>query len=33
VEFVRMRDEARRQHPALYSKLEAARNRVPSPSA
>jgi uncharacterized protein (DUF433 family) len=24
-EFARMRDEARRKHPALYSKLEAVR--------
>ena len=29
-EFARMRDEARRQHPALYSKLEAARNGAPN---
>jgi hypothetical protein len=28
-----MRDEARRKHPALYSKLEAARNGAPSSSA
>jgi uncharacterized protein (DUF433 family) len=33
IEFVRMRDEARRRHPALYSKLEAARYGAPSPSA
>ena len=33
VEFARMRDEARRKHPALYSKLEAARHGAPSPSA
>jgi uncharacterized protein (DUF433 family) len=32
-EFARMRDVARRKHPALYSKLEAARHGVPSPSA
>jgi hypothetical protein len=32
VEFARMRDEARRKHPALYSKLEAARHGAPSPS-
>jgi hypothetical protein len=25
-----MRDEARRRHPALYSKLEAARHGAPS---
>lgn len=30
-EFARMRDEARRKHPALYSKLEAARHGAPSP--
>jgi len=29
-EFARMRDEARRRHPALYSKLEAARHGAPS---
>jgi hypothetical protein len=28
-----MRDEARRKHPALYSKLEAARHGAPSRSA
>jgi uncharacterized protein (DUF433 family) len=28
-EFARMRDEARSQHPALYSKLEAARHKKP----
>jgi uncharacterized protein (DUF433 family) len=33
VEFARMRDEARRKHPALYSKLEVARYGAPSPSA
>jgi Protein of unknown function (DUF433) len=32
-EFARVRDEARRKHPALYSKLEAARHGAPSPSA
>jgi uncharacterized protein (DUF433 family) len=32
VEFADMRDEARRKHPALYSKLEAARNGAPSSS-
>lgn len=32
-EFAHMRDEARRKHPALYSKLEAARHGAPSPSA
>src|ERR1022692_2792373 len=32
-EFARMRDEARRKHPALYSKLEAARHGAPSRSA
>jgi len=32
-EFARMRDEARRKHPALYSKLEAARHGAPRPSA
>ena len=33
VEFALMRDEARRKHPALYSKLEAARHGAPSSSA
>ena len=33
VEFARMRDEARRKHPALYSKLEATRHGAPSSSA
>jgi hypothetical protein len=28
-----MRDEARRNHPALYSKLEAVRYGAPSSSA
>jgi len=32
-EFARMRDEARRKHPALYSKLEAARHGARSPNA
>ena len=32
-EFARMRDEARRKHPALYSKLEATRHGAPSSSA
>ena len=32
-DFARMRDEARRKHPALYSKLEAARCGAQSPSA
>ena len=32
-EFARMRDEARRKHPALYSKLEAARHGAPRRSA
>jgi uncharacterized protein (DUF433 family) len=32
-EFAQMRDKARREHPALYSKLEAARHGAPSPSA
>lgn len=32
-EFARMRDEARRKHPGLYSKMEAARHGAPSPSA
>jgi uncharacterized protein (DUF433 family) len=32
-EFARMRDEARRKHPALYSKLESARHGAPNPSA
>jgi uncharacterized protein (DUF433 family) len=31
-EFARMRDEARRKYPALYSKLEAARRGTPTPS-
>ena len=32
-EFTRMRDEARRQHPALYAKLDAARQAAPRPMA
>jgi uncharacterized protein (DUF433 family) len=32
-EFSRMREESRRKHPRLYSKLEAARSGAPSPSA
>src|ERR1022692_4435760 len=32
-EFALMRDEARRKHPALYSRLESARHGAPSPSA
>jgi uncharacterized protein (DUF433 family) len=32
-EFARMREEARRKHPALYSKLEAARYGAPNRSA
>jgi uncharacterized protein (DUF433 family) len=32
-EFALMRDETRRKHPALYSKLEAARRETPTPSA
>jgi uncharacterized protein (DUF433 family) len=31
-EFARMRGEARRKHPALYAKLEAARYEAPSPN-
>lgn len=31
-EFARLRDEARRQHPALYAKLDAAR-RAGQPAA
>jgi uncharacterized protein (DUF433 family) len=30
-DFARMREEARRKHPALYAKLEAARRSVASP--
>ena len=29
-DFQRMREEARRKHPALYAKLEAARRSMPS---
>jgi len=32
-EFERMREEARRKHPALYARLEAARRSMPSPRA
>jgi len=32
-DFARMRDEARRKHPALYSKLESVRHGTPAPSA
>jgi hypothetical protein len=32
-EFARVREEARRNYPALYSKLEAARNVAPNRSA
>jgi hypothetical protein len=28
-----MREEARRKHPALYARLEAARRSMPSPRA
>ena len=31
-EFNRAREEARRRRPALYAKLEAARDGAPSPS-
>jgi uncharacterized protein (DUF433 family) len=30
-EFARLRDEARRKHPRLYAKLDAARESTPSP--
>lgn len=30
VEFARLRDEARRNHPQLYAKLDAARERTPA---
>jgi uncharacterized protein (DUF433 family) len=33
VEFARMREEARRKYPALYSKLETARHGTPTPGA
>jgi uncharacterized protein (DUF433 family) len=32
-EFSRMRAEARRNHPALYAKLEALRHEAPRPKA
>ena len=32
-DFERMREEARRKHPALYAKLEAARRSMPSSRA
>jgi len=32
-EFAYMRDEARRKHPALYAKLDAARHGAPTRSA
>jgi uncharacterized protein (DUF433 family) len=32
-EFDRMREEARRKHPALYAKLDAARRSMPGPRA
>jgi uncharacterized protein (DUF433 family) len=32
-EFARLREEARRKNPALYARLEAARQGTPSPSA
>ncbi len=30
-EFARLRDQARREHPALYAKLEAARRGTATP--
>jgi uncharacterized protein (DUF433 family) len=33
VEFARLREEARRKHPSLYAKLDAARRPTPSPRA
>jgi uncharacterized protein (DUF433 family) len=30
-EFARLRDEARRKHPQLHAKLDAARERTPTP--
>ncbi len=33
VEFARLREEARRKHPSLYAKLEAARRSTPGPRA
>ena len=32
-EFARLRDEARRNHPALYAKLEAERRSASDPAA
>jgi uncharacterized protein (DUF433 family) len=32
-EFTRLRDEARRKHPGLYAKLEAARHEAANPGA
>ena len=32
-EFARLREESRRRHPALYAKLEAARQRLRSSEA
>jgi uncharacterized protein (DUF433 family) len=32
-EFERMREEARRKHPSLYAKLDAARRLMPGPRA
>ena len=32
-EFARLREEARRKHPSLYAKLDAARRSAPSPRA
>lgn len=32
-EFEQMREDARRKHPALYAKLDAARRSTPSPRA
>jgi uncharacterized protein (DUF433 family) len=32
-EFERMREEARRKHPALYAKLKAARRSLAAPRA
>lgn len=33
VEFARLREEARRKHPSLYAKLDAARRSTPGPRA
>ncbi len=33
VEFAHLREEARRKHPLLYAKLDAARRSAPSPRA